>query len=117
MSKWIVYHILKVGAYNLIIHTFIFGAHFKTRFFFSANEETFGKILSGNHRFLIPVRIVLAPHSFSYLLHQASHFYVTKVLSIEYKYFLQLTICLFCCFPLGPIMSEIINASATRSKQ
>ena len=62
--------------------------------------------MSGNHRFRKPVIEVVTPHNCAYLLHQASYFYATKVLSIECKDF-------YCC-PLGPIMSKIINAPATK---
>ena len=51
-------------------------------------RKTFGEILRGNHRFLIPVITVMTPHNWAYLLHEASHFYATKVLSMEYKDFL-----------------------------
>ena len=84
---------LKVGDYSLIIHKsayHLFSVLISKRHFPSLQtRKTFGEILSGNHRFLIPVITVVMPHNWTYLLHHSSHFYATKVLSIEHKDFLQ----------------------------
>ena len=83
---------VKVGDYSLIIHKsayHLFSVFISKRGFPSLQmRKTYGEILSGNHRFLIPVITVVTPHNWAYLLHQASHFCATKVLSIEYKDFL-----------------------------
>ena len=84
--------VFKVEDYSLIIYKFayyLFSVLISRRSFPSLQtRKTFGEILSGNHRFLIPVITVVTPHNWAYLLYQASHFYATKVLSIEYKDFL-----------------------------
>ena len=85
----------KVGDYSLKIHKsayHLFSMLISKRGFISLQtRRTFGEILSGNHRFLIPVIRVVTPHNWAYLLHQASHFYATKVLlsNIEISYNLQ----------------------------
>ena len=110
--------VFKVGDYSLIIHKsayHLFSVLISKRGFSSLQtRKTVGEFLSGNHRFLILVIRFVTPHSCAYLLHRSSYFHVTKVLSIKQKHFLQLTIGLFHCCPLGPIMPEIINASATK---
>ena len=71
------FKLLQVGDYSFIIHKsayHLFSVHlhviyFKTRFFFSANEEIFSEILSGNHRFLILVIRFVTPHSCACLSH------------------------------------------------
>ena len=67
----------KVGDSSLIIHKsayHLFSLLISKRGFSSLQtRKTFGKILSGNYRFLIPV-IRVTPHSCAYPLHRASHF-------------------------------------------
>ena len=65
---------------SLIIHKsayHLFSVLISKRGFSSLQtRKTFGKILSGNYRFLIPV-IRVTPHNCAYLLHRASHLYAT----------------------------------------
>ena len=72
------YVMLKVGDNSLIIHKsayHLFSLLISKRgFSFLQTRKKFGKILSGNYRFLIPV-IRVTPHSCACLLHRASHFY------------------------------------------
>ena len=108
---WSMYsNILKVVDNSLIIHKsayHLFSLLISKRGFSSLQtRETFGKILRGNYRFLIPV-IILTPCNCTYLLHRASHFYATYALS-------KLTIGLFYCCPLGLIRSELINTPAIK---
>ena len=83
--------VIKVGDYSLKIHKsayHLFSVLISKRGFSSLQtRKTFGKILSGNYRFLIPV-IRVTPHNCACLLHRASHLYPIKVLSVEYKDFL-----------------------------
>ena len=85
-------NLFKVGDYSLIIHKsayHLFSVLISKRDFSCLQtRKTFSEILSGNHRFLIPVIRVVTSHNWAYLLHQASHLYANKVLSIEYKDFL-----------------------------
>ena len=71
---------LKVGDKSLIIHKFayhLFSLLISKRGFSSLQtRKTFGKILSGNYRFLIPV-IRVTTHNWAYLLHRTSDFCVT----------------------------------------
>ena len=57
----------KVGDYSLIIHKsayHLFSVLILKRGFPSLQtRETFGEILSGDHRFLIPVVTVVTPHN------------------------------------------------------
>ena len=72
----------KVGDKSLIIHKFayhLFSVLISKRGFSSLQtRKIFGEILSGNHRFLIPVRRIVTPHNWAYLLHHASHLYAKK---------------------------------------
>ena len=74
----------KVGDNSLIIHKsayHLFSVLISKRGFSSMQtRKTFGKILSGNYRFLIPV-VRVRPRNCVYLLPRASHFYATLVLS------------------------------------
>ena len=70
----------KVGDKSLIIHKsayHLFSLLISKRGFSSLQtKKTFGKILSGNYRFLIPV-IRVTTHNCTYLLHRTSDFCVT----------------------------------------
>ena len=70
---------LKVGYYSLKVHEsayHLFSVLISKRGFSSLQtRKTFGEMLSGNHRFLIPVIRVVTPHNWASLLHQASQFY------------------------------------------
>ena len=80
-SDWVQ---VKVGDKSLIIHKsayHLFSLLISKRDFSSLQtRKTFGKILRGNYRFLIPV-IRVRTHNCAYLLHRTSDFCVTKVLS------------------------------------
>ena len=71
----------KVGDKSLIIHKsayHLFSLLVSERGLSALQtRKTFGKIQSGNYRFLIPV-IRVTPHNRTYLLHWASHFYATQ---------------------------------------
>ena len=100
----------------LIWISFIFGAHFKTRLFFYANEGTFGELLNWNHHFLTPGIKFVTPYHCTYLtsltvLRNKSIVFRIPRLTIANN---KLTISFLCRCPLGPIMREIIKASATK---
>ena len=71
---------IKVGDNSLVIHKSAYHLSSvlisKQGFSFLQMRKTFGKILSGNYCFLIPV-IRVTPHNCTFLLHRVSHFYAT----------------------------------------
>ena len=72
----LVKNVVKVEDNSLIIHKsayHLFSVLISKRGFSSLQtRNAFGKILSGNYRFLIPV-IRVTPHNCAYLLQRASH--------------------------------------------
>ena len=78
--SYIIVFSVKVGDKSLIIHKsayHLFSLLISKRGFSSLQtRKTFGKILSGNSRFLIPV-VRVTTHNCAYLLHPTSDFCVT----------------------------------------
>ena len=106
---------LKVGEYSLKIHKsayHLFSVFISKRGFSSLQtRKSFGEILSGNHRFLRPSIRLVTPYNSAYLMTSFT-FLHNKSIVFSLPDCLLLTMGLLYCCPLGPIMSEIINASA-----
>ena len=104
---------VKVGDYSLKIHKS--GYHLflvfisKPGFSSLQTSKSFGEILSRNHHFLGPIIRLLMPYNCAYFITTFT-FLCNKSIAFRLPDCFLLTMGLLYHCPLGPIMSDIINA-------